>query len=141
CFNLFPRALRNWPLFPTRGNHDKLYSGPGNDYLDFFTLPAAGECGGVPSGSESYYSYDWGPVHFVCLDSEGSDLSLGGPMLQWLRQDLAATREMWTVCYWHHPPYTHGSHNSDDPSDSGGKMTAMRTTSCRFSIRPAWIWC
>lgn len=127
CFNLYPRALRNWPLFPTRGNHDDLYAGPGNDYLDFFTMPAVGECGGVPSGSKSYYSYDWGSVHFICLDSVDSDRSLGGPMLQWLRQDLAATNANWVVCYWHHPPYTKGSHDSDDPGDSGGRMTDMRT--------------
>ena len=127
CFNLYPRPLRNWPLFPTRGNHDALYAGPGNDYLDFFTMPAAGECGGVPSGSKAYYSFDWGPVHFICLDSVDSDRSLGGPMLQWLRQDLAATTAMWVMCYWHHPPYTKGSHDSDNAGDSGGRMTDMRT--------------
>ena len=126
CFNLYPQALRKWPLFTTRGNHDALSSGAWNDYLDFFCLPSAGQCGGVASGSESYYSYDWGPVHFICLDSEGSDRSKGGPMLRWLRQDLAATEAAWVVCYWHHPPYTNGSHSSDDSGDSGGRMTDMR---------------
>ena len=123
CFSLYPQALRKWPLFTTRGNHDALSSGAWNDYLDFFCLPNAGQCGGVPSGSESYYSYDWGPVHFICLDSEGSDRSKGGPMLRWLRQDLAATDAGWVVCYWHHPPYTNGTHNSDD---SGSHMADMR---------------
>jgi hypothetical protein len=126
CFNLYPTELRKWPLFPTRGNHDGLYSGANNDYLDFFSLPSLGQCGGVPSGSESYYSYDWGNVHFICLDSEGSDRTLRGPMVMWLRQDLAATNAAWVVCYWHHPPYTHGSHNSDDSGDSGGRMRDMR---------------
>jgi hypothetical protein len=126
CFNQYPVEMRKWPLFPTRGNHDALYAGPGNDYLDFFTLPSLGQCGGVPSGTESYYSYDWANVHFICLDSEGSDLSLGGPMVMWLRQDLAATSAAWIVCYWHHPPYSNGSHNSDDCTDSNGKMCAMR---------------
>ena len=127
CFDLYRMEMRKWPLFPTRGNHDALSSGSNNDYLDFFTLPSLGECGGVPSGSESYYSYDWGNVHFICLDSEGSDLSLGGPQVMWLRQDLAATNGAWVVVYFHHPPYTHGSHNSDDISDSSGKMWYMRT--------------
>jgi hypothetical protein len=126
CFNQYPVEMRKWPLFPTRGNHDVLYSGPGNDYLDFFTLPSLGQCGGVPSGTESYYSYDWGNVHFICLDSEGSDRTLGGPMIMWLRQDLAATNAAWIVCYWHHPPYTKGSHDSDDPTDSGGRLQDMR---------------
>jgi hypothetical protein len=127
CFNLYQGQLRKYPLFPTRGNHDNLYSGSNNDYLDFFTLPSLGECGGVPSGSESYYSYDWGNVHFICLDSEGSSRALGGPMIMWLRQDLAATNAMWVVAYWHHPPYTKGSHDSDDCGDSGGRMCDMRT--------------
>jgi hypothetical protein len=126
CFDLYRMEMRKWPLFPTRGNHDALSSGSNNDYLDFFTLPSVGECGGVPSGSESYYSYDWGNVHFICLDSEGSDLSLAGPQVMWLRQDLAATNGAWVVVYFHHPPYTHGSHNSDNISDSDGKMWYMR---------------
>jgi hypothetical protein len=126
CFDLYSDQMRKYPLFPTRGNHDVLYSGANNDYLDFFSLPSLGQCGGVPSGSESYYSYDWGNVHFICLDSEGSSRSLSGPMLTWLRQDLAATNAMWVVCYWHHPPYTKGSHDSDDSGDSGGRMRDMR---------------
>jgi hypothetical protein len=126
CFDLFPQELRNWPLYPTRGNHDDLFSGPGNDYLEFFCMPANGQCGGVPSGSESYYSFDWGRVHFICLDSEGSDLSMGGPMMKWVRSDLASTSATWIIGYWHHPPYTKGSHDSDDLGDSGGRMTAMR---------------
>jgi hypothetical protein len=124
CFDQYPSQLCRWPLFPTRGNHDVISSGAWNDYADFFVLPSTGECGGVPSGSELYYSYDWGPVHFIVLDSEDSDRSLGGPMIQWMRQDLAATGAAWIVCYWHHPPYTHGSHNSDD---TGSNMWDMRT--------------
>lgn len=127
CFGLFPRALRQWPLFSTRGNHDLLYAGAGNDYYDLFTLPASGPTTGVVSGSEAYYSFDWGPVHFIGLDSEGTDRTLGGPMLQWLRLDLAATTAEWIVAFWHHPPYTKGTHDSDNPLDSEGKMTDMRT--------------
>lgn len=126
CFGLYAQAMRHWPLYSTRGNHDLLYAGAGNDYYDHFTLPSAGEAGGVPSASEAYYAFDWGPVHFVCLDSEGSDRTLGGPMIQWLRRDLAATAAPWVVCYWHHPPYTRGTHNSDNPLDSEGKMRDMR---------------
>jgi len=34
-------------------------------------------------------------------------------MLTWLESDLEATNARWVIAYWHHPPYTHGSHNSD----------------------------
>ena len=126
CFDQYPSQLRRWPLFPTRGNHDNVSAGANNDFLDFFALPSGGQCGGLASGNELYYSFDWGRVHFVCLDSQDSDRSLGGPMLQWMRQDLAATSADWVVCYWHHPPYTNGSHNSDNNGDSGGRMVDMR---------------
>ncbi len=125
-FDEYPLTLSRSPLWSTRGNHDQLYTGAANDYYDLFTLPAGGEGGGVPSATEAWYSFDWGPVHFVCLDSEGSDRTKGSPMLQWLRADLAATAQPWVIGFWHHPPYTKGSHDSDDALDSGGRMRDMR---------------
>ena len=46
CFDLYPLEFRRWPMYPTRGNHDDLYAGPENDYLELFTMPALGEAGG-----------------------------------------------------------------------------------------------
>jgi hypothetical protein len=125
-FNPYASPLRTMPLWPTRGNHDVVRAGPNNDYYDFFTLPVAGEAGGVASGTEAYYSFDYANVHVVCLDSEGSDRSVGGPMVTWLRQDLAANTADWCIAFWHHPPYTKGSHDSDNAADSGGRMQDMR---------------
>ena len=125
-FDMYPGILRQLPLWPTRGNHDLLYSGPNNDYLDIFTLPTAGEAGGVASGDENYYSFDYLNIHFICLDSQDSDRSRGGAMLTWLRADLSATDREWVICFWHHPPYTKGSHDSDNDGDSGARMGEMR---------------
>jgi hypothetical protein len=125
-FDMYPAALRTSVLWPTRGNHDALYAGGSNDYYDAFSLPVAAEVGGLASGTEAYYSFDHANIHFVCLDSEGSDRSVSGDMLQWLREDLAATARDWVIAFWHHPPYTKGSHDSDDSGDSGGRMRDMR---------------
>ncbi|MFN0152351.1 MAG: metallophosphoesterase [bacterium] len=125
-FDVYGDILRNSVLWPTRGNHDGVYPGPNNDYYDIFSMPTGAEAGGVPSGSEAYYSFDFGRVHFVCLDSEGSDRSPSGAMLTWLDADLAANTQDWTVAFWHHPPYTKGSHDSDNPFDSAGRMKDMR---------------
>jgi hypothetical protein len=125
-FDMYPAPLRQWVLWPTRGNHDVLHAGAGNDYYDLFTLPAAGECGGAPSGTEAYYSFDYGNMHIVCLDSEGTNRAPNGAMAQWLAGDLAATSQDWIIAYWHHPPYTKGSHDSDNDADSGGRMRDMR---------------
>ena len=125
-FNQYPAILRNTPLWATRGNHDLVYSGINNDYYDIFTLPTAAEAGGLASGSEAYYSFDYSNMHIVCLDSEGSDLSPGSTMMTWLQNDVNATNQDWVIAFFHHPPYTKGSHDSDNEGDSFGKMTKMR---------------
>ena len=119
-FDIFPEMLRKSVLWPTFGNHDAAASsgtsqfGP---YFDMFTLPSQAEAGGLVSGTEAYYSFDYANVHFVVLDSMDSDRTPGGPMLTWLASDLAATDQKWIVAYWHHPPYSKGIHDSDDPVD------------------------
>jgi hypothetical protein len=47
-------------------------------------------------------------------------------MLTWLVADLAATDQDWVIAYFHHPPYSKGSHDSDSLGDSGGRLVAMR---------------
>ena len=34
-------------------------------------------------------------------------------MYSWLCEDLASTTQDWVFTFWHHPPYTKGSHDSD----------------------------
>jgi len=115
-FDAYPQTLRRSVLWPTLGNHDghtadsATQTGP---YYDMFTLPRAAEAGGVASGTEAYYSFDWANVHVVVLDSYETDRSPGSAMLTWLTQDLDDTLQDWIVAVWHHPPYTKGSHDSD----------------------------
>lgn len=110
-FDMYPEVLRQTPVWPTIGNHDIYAAAPA--YKPSFTLPIAGEAGGIASGTESYYSYDFGNIHFIVLDSQQSSRAIDGPMLTWLANDLAANDKHWTIAYWHHPPYTKGSHDSD----------------------------
>jgi len=124
-FNLYNPLLHNTCLWPTVGNHETVWSRKDNNpltqnqadpYLAIFDMPSEGEAGGVPSGSELYYSFDYGRTHFICLDSQVSDRSQGGAMHRWLKSDLEQVSEEdydWVIAYWHHPPYTHGTHNSD----------------------------
>jgi hypothetical protein len=108
-FNMYPTMLRKSVLLSTRGNHEA----DANTYFSAFTLPGSGEAGGLASGTEAYYSFDFGNIHFICLDAFGSDRSANSPQATWLHNDLAATTRDWIVAFWHHPPYTKGSHNSD----------------------------
>jgi acid phosphatase type 7 len=128
-FNIYQGSLtRNHVLWPAPGNHDYAQSSARQadhliPYYDMFTLPKNGEAGGVASNTEAFYSYNYGNVHFVALDSYGWETGSTrlydtlGPQAVWLKQDLAANTQPWTVVYFHHPPYTMGSHNSDTETE------------------------
>ena len=124
-FEVYPEVLRTTPFWSTLGNHDGhsansiTQSGP---YYDIFTFPTRAQAGGVPSGTEAYYSFDYANIHFVCLDSHDTDRSPDGAMAQWLKADLAATAREWIVAFFHHPTYTKGTHDSDRE----GRLVDMR---------------
>ncbi|MGE3171293.1 MAG: metallophosphoesterase [Planctomycetota bacterium] len=128
-FDMYPEELRNTFTWSTLGNHDQRSASSATQsgvYYDVFDLPTAGQAGGLPSGTEAYYAFDRGHVHFVCLDSQDSDRTAGGAMLQWLQADLASTSAPFVVAFFHHPPYTKGTHDSDNTGDSGARMYDMR---------------
>ena len=136
-FNMYANIFRKMPQWSCLGNHDANNGSTSTTvnfpYFDMFTFPTAGECGGAVSGTEHYYSFDYGNIHFICLDSQASVTTVDnpatttvnedGPMAIWLRQDLASTTATWIIAFWHHPPYSKGSHNSD----TEGQMVNMRT--------------
>ena len=128
-FNIYQGSLtKNHVLWPAPGNHDYANSTARQadhliPYYDMFTLPSAGQAGGVASGTEAFYSYNYGNIHFVALDSYGWETGNTrlydtlGLQVTWLKQDLAANTQPWTIAYFHHPPYTKGSHNSDTETE------------------------
>ena len=124
-FDTYPEILRQTPWFSTLGNHDghtadsATQTGP---YYDILNLPANGEIGGLASGTEAYYSFDYANVHFISLDSYETSRSPAGAMLTWLESDLALNTQPWVIAIWHHPPYSKGSHNSD----TEGRLIDMR---------------
>ena len=128
-FQVYDAMLRKSVLWPALGNHD---AGSANSpiqfgvYYDVFSLPTQGQAGGVMSGTEAYYSFDYANIHVVCIDSSDSDWTRSGLMIRWLKADLEANHQDWLVAYCHHPPYTKGSHNSDNDRDSEARMRLMR---------------
>ncbi len=134
----YAEMFRRVPFMPCPGNHDynsvapvlsnispTQHSGP---YYDIVDVPTNGELGGVPSGLEAFYSYDIGNVHFMSLNSEigavfggANDWTgvspfssfSGSPFTNWLHADLQANTQPWVVAYFHQPPHTDGSHDSD----------------------------
>ena len=113
--NLFaPMAalLSEVPLFPAVGNHEYV-TNQAQPYLDNVYVPTNNA-----QGSKRYYSFDWGHIHFVSLDSNCA-IGLAGPdrctreaQKAFLEQDLAASKAAWKIVYMHHPPFSSGEHGS-----------------------------
>lgn len=121
-FETFGNIIANTSLWPVYGNHDERRW----TYFRIFDLPENAEAGGLASNTENYYSFDFSNIHFVMLDSQESDRSATGEMANWLKKDLALNNKTWVIAAFHHPPYSKGSHNSDDARDSRGRMSDMR---------------
>lgn len=147
--------LRNHPIYPAPGNHEYNYSQATASrivrtwpYFSIFSVPSAGQLGGTASNKANYYSYDIGDIHFLSLDSHGMEENGADPsfpnsqmgtlvttgntaMRTWIEADLAANTKKWVVAYWHHPPYSKGSHNSDNGA-SDQQMIDIRQRFIRF---------
>lgn len=106
-FDVYGPLMSRAPFFAAPGNHD-YYFKEGAAFIDGHSTPTDD----IPKGDGGrYYSFDWGPVHFVVLDSntplenfaDGDDR-----MAAWLVRDLTRTRKFWRIAYFHHPPYASG---------------------------------
>ncbi len=118
-FRVYEPTLRHTVCWPTFANHEGYSSssitgvGP---YFDAYVAPTEGEAGGTPSGTEAFYSFDYGDVHFISLESFEVRNKATDTMANWLKTDLAqaqAQRAQWCIAFFHHAPYTKGSHDSD----------------------------
>lgn len=133
------------PFWPTPGNHDyntvweestflgipysnialEDHEGP---YYEIVDVPEQAEAGGYPSDLEVFYSFDYGNVHFLSLNSEVYDFLQTGDginrMIDWIHEDLSQNSSTFTIAYFHQPPYSKGSHDSDDLVED--VMKAMR---------------
>lgn len=104
------------PLAPTLGNHE-MYTldwkmRDPRAYLNYFDVPSNGN----DTFDRRYYSYDYGDVHYVVLDTQLYESNhednhdthhpdLYDVQVQWLRQDLAANTKKWTVVLMHRDPF------------------------------------
>jgi len=87
--------LAGCPIWPVRGNHEL----SAVFYGVLFARPAG----------RYYYSFDFGNVHFVVLDSSSRRKA---EMLEWLEADLSSSRAEWTFAAYHEPTFNIGGHGS-----------------------------
>lgn len=152
----YQKLMKHWPFLPSPGNHDYnsispissptpplTHTGPYYNLVDVYTN---GEAGGVPTGHELFYSYDYANAHFISLNSEIGSLFTaaddwtgvnlfstftGSPMTQWLTADLQANTKPWVIVYFHQTPYTDGSHDA-------GAWWEVYMKAMRQNFAPIW---
>lgn len=107
-FAVYAPLMRNAPFWPASGNHDYLTEDAA-PFRRSFALP---ENGG-PTGIERWYSFDWGDLHVVVLDSE----RLVAEQIRWLEADLSAHADApWTIALVHRAPFSSGEHGPHLPT-------------------------
>jgi hypothetical protein len=121
-FDVYDPTLRQVVCWPTFANHEagtsKSTTGVG-PFFDAYVMPTKGESGGEPSDREGFYSFNYGRVHVISLDSHELRAKATNEMTAWLRADLKRAKKTsdWLIAFFHHPPYTKGSHDGDKEAD------------------------
>lgn len=95
------------PHMAAMGNHDMDRGHPSQYWETQLALPRKSGCPGL----EGYaYSFDYSNAHFVIL-STSQELA---PQVEWLRADLAANKQPWTIVALHIPPFTSKAERVDN---------------------------
>ena len=94
--------IANVPFFLSVGNHETW-----NTNTKAFT-----QAPDSASGTHDYYSFDYGDVHFLCLNNQ-INITAGSPQYNFAAADLAATKKQWKIVFAHNPAYCAGGHGED----------------------------
>ena len=91
--------LAGFPYQSCMGNHER----DGVLYTKYFPYPF--EAG-------RYWSFDYGPAHFVVVDQYTS-YGPGSAQLAWIENDLASRPGAWNFILLHEPGWTTGNHGNE----------------------------
>jgi hypothetical protein len=104
-------VINNIPEMPVQGNHETYQnssyaSSTPQDFINQFSVPQNGPTGFLGQT----YSYNYGDIHFVILDSQEdeeapSDDTFLQKQADWLDKDLQSNKQKWTIVMFHKTPY------------------------------------
>lgn len=94
--------LANLPYQACMGNHEE----SGVLFKKYFPYPYV---------DRRYWSFDYGPAHFVVVDQYTS-YGPGSAQLNWIENDLATTTKLWKFIYLHEPGWSAGGGHSNNTS-------------------------
>lgn len=112
------------PIAPVMGNHET-YNRDWKvrmpvAYLHVFSLPKLEN----PDYQNQFYSFDYGDVHFIVLNTQITEMAQFQPHLlademDWFRQDMSRTHKKWKVVLMHKDPLQYGFANRPEPREEG----------------------
>ena len=126
-FDIYAPWLRRRPAFMSFGNHED-YALKGKPYFDLFVLPENGANPAFPAHRERYYSFDYGPVHFIALDTQPNPG--WQQQVDWLVRDLESTSQPWRIAFFHRPAF-----GSNAFSSAPDIQPALRPVFERFGVQ------
>ena len=94
------------PFFNTPGNHEQWHKN-----TEAFTQAPES-----PSGTQAYYSFDYGDIHFLSLNTE-LPCTPGSPQYEFAAKDLAATKGIWKIVSCHKPAFSGRADKSGEFED------------------------
>lgn len=89
-------------------------------YTHLFALPGNGS----DQYKNQFYSFDYGDVHFVVLNTQDKELADFEPNLLadeqvWFKEDMAKTTKKWKVVLMHKDPLQYSFNNRPEPRPEG----------------------
>lgn len=99
------------PEMSVQGNHETYITTSSNSIKPVFWMSQFKNPQNGPDNLKGQvYSYDYGNVHFVVLDSQqDEEKTVAGDILSsqksWLEKDLASTTKQWKIVMFHKTPY------------------------------------
>ena len=102
--------LMSTPLMMVCGNHDSTYKSADYEQIKHFNVGV--DTAHMNTKLGIYYSYDYGNAHFVVLNSNSTgkrtdgttdNVSIDKAQYEWLKADLEANTQEWTIVTLHHP--------------------------------------
>lgn len=110
------------PVAPVMGNHE-CYTVDWKTrlpaaYLNYFAVPDNGSA----DFSRYYYSFDYGDVHYIVLNTQEDEVAefksgLLDEQIEWLRRDAAASRAKWRVVLMHRDVLRYRIHNRPERTE------------------------
>lgn len=123
-FDVVGDMIARIPVVPLLGNHetyDKDWKVRMPEaYLHFFALPRIDR----EKYQNQFYSFDYGDVHFVVLNTQSQELADFEPSLDedevaWFKEDMAKTTKKWKIVLMHKDPLQYGFANRPQPREEG----------------------